>query len=241
MNSLLRLSRYFITKNIRLLSHLVYPEYCLNCERETLENPSGLCVFCEQNLPSAYIQWNNPENILQQLFWGRVKLTHAYAHLSYEKGNPTQALLNRMKYHDQDQLALAMGKAIGFKLTDISKQDLPDVLLPIPLHPKKKFIRGYNQSERLAAGISETLQIPIDETILKKAKHTQSQTKKGRFGRWDNLQNSFAVNNSFNQYEHIALVDDVVTTGATLEKIGSLLQAKNPELRISIFTLAIAQ
>ncbi|CAN0308358.1 unnamed protein product, partial [Chrysoparadoxa australica] len=127
------------------------------------------------------------------------------------------------------------------KLAQRAWIDDVDVLGPIPIHPKKKFIRGYNQSELIARGLSEALNIPIQEDILQKHLHTISQTQKGRFARWDNLAGAFVARKEIKSVQHIALVDDVVTTGATLERIVQELKENNPDIRVSVITLALAQ
>jgi ComF family protein len=148
--------------------------------------------------------------------------------------------LNRMKYRDKPELAFAMGRFIGNKIQHLDWVHELDLLISIPVHPKKEFLRGYNQSERLAAGISEVVTVPVDNSFLLKTLHTVSQTKKGRFGRWDNLKDAFEVSDNRTENIHIALVDDVLTTGATLERIIGLIKEKYPDIRVSIITLAIA-
>jgi ComF family protein len=135
-----------------------------------------------------------------------------------------------------------MGRRIGVNLLKTSKFKEIDCLIPIPLHAKKAYQRGYNQSQLLAEGIMQTSNIPCNATLLKRIKHSDSQTKKGRFKRWENVQNTFTLDiNELNNYQHIALVDDVVTTGSTLEVCVREIQNHHPQLKISIITLAIAK
>ena len=115
-----------------------------------------------------------------------------------------------------------------------------DALVPVPIHPKKEFIRGYNQSEKLADGISEVLKVPVVVDFLERTKFSESQTKKNRFLRWDNVENNFKSKNR-SHYKHIAIVDDVITTGATLEVIIRTIQENNPEIRISVISLALTK
>jgi ComF family protein len=109
------------------------------------------------------------------------------------------------------------------------------------MHPKKKFLRGYNQAEMLARGISEVTSIPIQSTEVKKLKNTQSQTQKSLWERWTNSENTFSSSLNSNSLHHIALVDDVLTTGATMERLATTILDKNPTLKISLITLAITK
>jgi len=117
-----------------------------------------------------------------------------------------------------------------------------EALVPVPLHPKKLFTRGYNQSEKLADGISNELNIPVLKDFIVRNKNTETQTKKGRFLRWENVENKFSVGRKSNEnYKHVAIVDDVITTGATLEAIIQSIQKNNPEVCISVISLALAK
>ena len=133
-----------------------------------------------------------------------------------------------------------MGKLIGEQVKQLSSFQGIDALVPVPIHPKKEFTRGYNQSEKLADGIAEILNLPVLINYIERTKNSDSQTKKGRFKRWDNVENKFISKNTTN-FKHIAIVDDVITTGATLEVIVRILQENNPELRISIISLALTK
>jgi ComF family protein len=135
-----------------------------------------------------------------------------------------------------------MGSEIGRRIEQLTKfQDL-DALIPVPLHPKKEFIRGYNQAEKIAEGIAEILHIPVNTQLIKRAVFTESQTKKGRLSRWDNMQDRFeSYRNKGKALKHIALIDDVVTTGATIETCMQILRKQFPEIQISIISIAVAQ
>jgi len=114
------------------------------------------------------------------------------------------------------------------------------VLIPVPLHFKKEFIRGYNQSEVLAKGIAEVLAVPVDIKSIIRNKHTETQTKKSRFQRWENVDSIFEVKPGLNKYKHVVLVDDVITTGSTMEALIQAINKHHPQLEISVVTLAIA-
>lgn len=134
----------------------------------------------------------------------------------FESGSPVQDILHAVKYQNAQELALRLGQLLGAKLQEHAP-DLPDLLVPVPLHPKKKKARGYNQSELLARGISSATGIPVDAELLIRNRHTPSQTGMDRTERWQNTSGAFECNKRIKAGTHIALVDDMITTGATLE------------------------
>ena len=224
------------------LIHLIYPSSCLICEKELSEFNNHFCPFCTNELNFTYFERYEEPTILDQLFWGRVNVYSTYAHLFFEKEKSTQPILHALKYKDKPEIGIEMGKAIGENLKKMSSFSSVDVLIPVPIHSKKQFTRGYNQSEKIADGIAEVLNIPVVPDFMGHAKQTESQTKKGRFLRWDNVENKFkAKKTASTSFKHIAIVDDVITTGATLEAIIRMIRENNPEIRISIISLAITK
>jgi len=239
-----RLSR-ILTDNIKQskesLAHLLFPEICLICEGELSKSTKNICSFCLENLPITHFSENNDQSPVAQLFWGRVKIENVYAWLTYQSETAAQSLLHNIKYKDKPQLAVTLGEKLGEQLSKFNWAKDIDAFIPVPIHPKKRFIRGYNQSEELCKGISSILNIQTDNHFIQRSLHTESQTKKGRFGRWDNIEGAFRKTDVVREYIHIAIVDDVITTGATLEKIVLQIHKKNPDLRISLISLAFAQ
>lgn len=224
------------------LLHLIYPSACLICERETVQRESLICSFCQDDFQFTYFETFQEPSSLDKLFWGRVQLQATHALLSFKKESKTQTILHAIKYKSKTKLAVQLGNLQGEKLKlNSEKYGDIDALIPVPLHPKKQHLRGFNQSERIAVGISEATQIPVLENLLTRGKHTESQTKKNRFHRWDNVADIFLVDERAGQnLKHIALVDDVVTTGSTLESCIQKIQEKYPSIRISVLSLAIA-
>jgi ComF family protein len=235
----LNVSDLFLGKD-RLL-HLIFPEKCRVCASELAPSDLLLCPFCTLDLDYTHFEKYTEANAVDKLFWGRVPIKLAYAHLFYRKGGSTQHILHELKYAYNARIGREFGKQIGNTLRQQEKWRDVDFLVPVPIHPKKEFSRGYNQSTRIAEGISTSLGIPVHELGLKKVKHTASQTRMGRFLRWDNVTHNFSITaqNNF-QGKHIAFVDDVITTGATLESLIRTVLDKYPDIRISVISLAFA-
>ena len=222
-------------------SHLIFPNLCLSCSCELSRSEEHLCHFCFSQLSFTYFESGQEPSSLDKVFWGRVPIYRAYALLFFEQDKPSQKILHALKYQNKANLGIFMGHIIGKKLKENNLMCDIQALIPVPLHPKKEFLRGYNQSEKIAAGISKEMAIPIVQKSIQKIKHTESQTKKNRFQRWENVASIFSGTTSAIPFQHVAIVDDVVTTGATIEALSKELLANNPELKISIISLAIAK
>jgi ComF family protein len=175
-----------------------------------------------------------------KLFWGRVQLSHTFALFSFTKASVLQRLLFQFKYHHTQTIGTLFGNRIGNRISSVEKYQSIEVLLPVPLHPKKEFVRGYNQSLALAKGISETSNISVNVSLLKRKQNNTTQTKKDRFERWENVSSIFSVSSDIKKFNHLAIVDDVVTTGSTIEAIVHAIREEHPEVEISILTMAIA-
>jgi ComF family protein len=212
----------------------------LSCEKELSRFEKHLCSFCEHDLPLTNFHLFEEATPTDKLFWGRATITKTYSHLFFEKNKTSQTILFNLKYKNKSELGVYFGKKIGENLSLNNDFKMVDAFIPVPLHHKKEFIRGYNQSEVLAIGICEVLNKPMDKTTVQRTKHSVSQTKKSRFQRWDNVNEIFKISDKINDYKHIVLVDDVITTGSTLESIIQAIRKKNPNILISVVTLAVA-
>ena len=238
--------RSFGLKNLLNLKndilHLVYPSCCIVCNTELTTDSLSICLFCSNDLLFTYFEQYNEPTPLDQLFWGRVQVHATYSLLFFEKKKSTQSILHALKYKDNPNVGIEFGKMIGSRIKAMSIFEDLDALVFVPLHNKRQFLRGYNQSEQLAEGISQEITKPVLKNFLKRNKNSASQTKKGRFLRWDNVENKFQVytNQTF-KVKHIAIVDDVITTGSTLEVIIKAIKENNPEIRISVISLALAK
>jgi ComF family protein len=238
--------RYFALKKLADwgadLLHLVYPETCLICDRELVQQKS-ICSICQSNFNYTYFEKFDEPSALDKLTWGRMEIATTAALFYFEKGGSTQDILHAIKYKGKRQLAEQMGALFGEKLfTNKEKYGQIQALVPVPLHPKKLFIRGYNQSTLLAKGLSSSMNIPVLHDFLLRNTHTESQTKKGRFKRWDNVESVFELaTDKYKHLNHIALVDDVITTGSTLEACVKKIKEDLPHIQVSLLSLALAK
>jgi competence protein ComFC len=223
------------------ISHLLFPNICLSCSCELGISEESLCHFCFAKLSFTYFEGANEPTSLDKIFWGRVLIKDTYALFFFEQDKPSQKILHSLKYQNKGNLGVLFGRIIGERMKKNDLMGNLQALIPVPLHPKKEFARGYNQSEKIALGISKLLAIPILKKSIKKIKHTESQTKKDRFQRWENVNTIFGAKQAIIPFQHIAIVDDVVTTGATIEALALELLSNNPDLQISIISLAIAK
>lgn len=223
------------------LLHLIYPEICLVCDNELARSEKHICTSCYSNLHFTTFENYTEANATEQLFFGRVQLHAAYSLLYYEKTNSSKALLQALKYEHKPQVGQYFGEQIGLLLKDNSSYQTIDALIPVPLHPKKLRARGYNQSEQIAIGIEKHLKTPIATKVLVRAKNAKSQTRLGRFDRWDNVNDQFQITQEIGRYKHIAIVDDVITTGSTLESIIKDIQTQFPSIQVSVISLALAK
>lgn len=217
---------------------LIYPEVCITCGKHL---PSGfrfVCPRCQYDIPRTNFH-NERENAVEQIFWGRIPVRYAASMFYYTKGSRYQKLIHVMKYQGKKEIGYELGKIYGQDLMQSPFFDI-DLIVPVPLHPRKKRKRGYNQSEWIGMGLGEVLQKPLIANNLYRAVNTNTQTQKNRFERWKNVENVFRLKSVDSiRNRHILLVDDVITTGATLESCVHVL-SKCSNTSVSIVTLGYA-
>ena len=218
---------------------LFYPSLCVACENRLVTQEKFLCFECWHDLPVTNFHFD-VKNKVAQLFWGRVQIENATAFFAYNKGSRYQHLIHVIKYKGLKELGFETGRRFGIALSETPEYKTVDFVVPVPLHPKKQKLRGYNQSEWIAKGISESLKKPVSADNLQRNLHTATQTRKNRYERFENVENIFEVIRPEEfAGKHILLIDDVVTTGSTLESCAfQLLQIEN--VKVSIATLAFA-
>lgn len=226
---------------IRPISHLVFPEKCTVCGNELNDHQIDICAFCQVELPYTFFEKMTNPNPLHKIFWGRCNIIQAFSMLYFEKNNATSKLVHAIKYENKSELAKNLGRLMALRVQQLNETDKPEALIPIPLHPRRKFERGYNQSEQLCIGFKGINDLPILKNGLKRIKNVQTQTKLNRFERWKNVNAIFSVDEELGKYKHVALVDDVITTGSTLEAAYNEISKNYPEIRISIISLALAK
>jgi ComF family protein len=182
----------------------------------------------------------DPGNPLAEGFWGRVWLEQAVAWFYFRKGSIYQEVLHRMKYNYRPDIGIFLGKEFGYELNRSPMFIKPDLIIPVPLHKRKQRLRGYNQSELIAKGLSLAMKLPIETRALQKSQSTSTQTRKSRFDRWINVSGMFeVVMPELIAGRHVLLVDDVVTTGATLEACAEVL-LKVGGVKVSVAAIAWA-
>lgn len=238
-----RIEKYFekSTHYFDGITHLIFPHTCLQCQVELSRFEKYICVFCWEKLQRTYFESYAEPSSMDKLFWGRLPLNETFSLYYFEKEKPIQEMLHALKYDFKASLGKYCGEKMGKVMLQSEKYKDIQALIPVPIHPKKRFTRGYNQSELLAEGIAQILNVPILLSVVQKTSHNGSQTRRNRFLRWDNAMEQFSLMNELLSYTHIAIVDDVVTTGATLEAMAQLLLSRHPNLRISLLSFAIAK
>lgn len=218
---------------------LFFPQCCLICGRMLTEGEEHLCIQCLSKLPRTRLNLQK-DNDMEKNFWGKFPVVRAGAFLFYAKGGDVQKLLFALKYYGNSKLGHFMGRCIAREWQSSGFFEGVDAIVPVPLHRRKQRMRGYNQSRILAEGISSVTHIPLWDNLLVRSHFTETQTRKGRYERWINVADMFACTSpEALRGKHILLVDDVMTTGATLVACADAM-AQIPNLRISVLTLAMA-
>jgi len=219
---------------------LLFPQLCTACGQTLVANEHLICTECILTLPRTRFHLN-ADNIVAQQFWGKIDLQSAYALFYFAKGGKVQSLMHHLKYKGIKELGNLAGKMAGSELMKNHVFQTVDVIIPVPLHKKRLRERGYNQSAHFAYGIAPCLNAEVDENNLVRLAATETQTHKSRFERFNNMREVFKIKNPENlKGKHVLLVDDVITTGSTLEACGiQLLRIEG--LKLSIATIAYAE
>ncbi len=219
--------------------HLFFPHNCLGCGTDVLDNKHQLCARCFTALPeTGFIPAAG--NPVEKIFYGRIDVLLAGAAYYFTKQSALQNTIFSLKYKSNQEAGIYLGKLLGNKIKESKRFEDVDVLVPLPLNNKKQFKRGYNQAEVICKGIAEVWKKPINTDVVLRSINTKTQTHKNRVARWQSMQGVFDVNNVKElEGKHILLVDDVVTTGATLEACGDMLLSNIPGIKLSIATVAV--
>ena len=221
---------------------LLFPPICLACQQRLDDEEQHLCFTCLATLPSAELESTCRRTFLIEKLYGLLPLTHAFSLYHFSKRGRVQHLLHHLKYHRAIEALLFLGHHLGGKIQRRGPQAHFDLIIPVPLHPDRLHKRGYNQSECFAQGLSQALKVPMDKEILQRKIHTSTQTTKSRKARWKNLAEAFFVPPDLHERLHnqsVLLVDDVITTGATMAASAQALLPATPQA-LSLATVALA-
>ncbi len=220
-------------------SHLLFPHCCEGCGTDVLSTDAYLCARCLFELPkSGMIAW--PSNLLERRLRGRFPFQAAAAGYYYRKEGLIQHLIYQLKYGGKREIGVFLGQLLGHELLKSHRFATVDALIPIPLNEKKLRKRGYNQAEAICEGIAQVWKKPIVTNLVGRTLNTTTQTKQTQMGRWTNVQKAFSLSDKIGaEYAHLLLVDDVITTGATIESCANEL-LKIPNVTISIMGVAFS-
>ena len=218
---------------------LLFPRLCYACGNHLLRNEKLICTECYIQIPRTnyHLEDDNP---VAQLFWGRCRIEKAAAFSYYNRGSRIRNLIHCLKYKGIKEIGNELGRIYGLILKDSGFTEGIDLIIPVPLHPSKKRIRGFNQSDLISEGISVVTGLPVDSRSIARISVSGTQTKRSRYDRWTNVDGIFNTNDAETiKGKHILLVDDVITTGSTLESCASEL-LKTEGVRVSVAALAYA-
>jgi ComF family protein len=218
---------------------LLFPRLCYGCGTHLMRNENLICTGCYVVIPRTGYH-TVADNPVAQLFWGRCLLEKAAAFSFYNKGSRIRNLIHNLKYKGIREIGYELGKIYGLSLKSSGFTDDIDLIVPVPLHPEKFHARGFNQSEIISSGISDVTGVPLNTGVLARVNVSATQTRRSRYERWINVEGIFSVVNKEQVREkHVLLVDDVITTGSTIESCANEL-IKIEGVRVSAVALAFA-
>lgn len=225
-------------ESIRDFLSLIYPKTCPGCSQSMVRGENGLCTICKHELSVTNYHLDQT-NALSSKFYGRLPLENAFAYIFFHKGGVAQSILHELKYNGNVEIGKLMGQWYGHELSKLHLSI--DLIVPVPLHKIKLKKRGYNQSDYFAWGLSDALEVPWNKDILIRHIQSETQTNKTKEERWKNVKDNFVVKNDANIVDkHLLLVDDVITTGATIEACGNALLNSGIS-KLSVGSLAMAK
>lgn len=220
--------------------NILFPNLCCTCNKALTRNEELICFHCRSELPKTLFD-DFIQNDLTDRFYGKFEISFGVSLLYFYKTGITQNLLHQFKYNNYPEIGEMIGGWLAHQY--LKRQDAKqiDVIIPVPLHPRKERIRGYNQSQYFARGISEVIDIPTDFTSLVRTQYQKSQTHKTKEQRWKSVENAFKIIDPQKiENKKVLIVDDVITTGATLEACGHQL-VNSGASEIGIATMALAK
>ncbi|MFB2119031.1 ComF family protein [Parapedobacter sp. 2B3] len=221
------------------LTSLFFAQTCAGCDAPLVSGEKLICTTCWYHLPRTHSHQDRQNSSARQL-WGRVRIEAVASYWYFREDSRVKRIIHQLKYRNCPEIGTVIGARYGAALTDTAPFNQADIIVPVPLHPKKLRKRGYNQSAFFANGIARSMQLPMAENGLVRKRPTKSQTHKNRYERYENMLQTFEANDiDAIADRHVLLVDDVLTTGATLEACASTL-LENGAARVSAVTIAKA-
>ncbi|MFT5753913.1 MAG: ComF family protein [Flavobacterium sp.] len=225
---------------VKALVNLFFPKLCNGCNSLLLNNESVICVKCRHGLPYTYHHLINNNEIMSK-FYGILPIEQATAMLYFHSKGMAQELIHNLKYRKQEEIGTILGNIYAYELIDSDKIPKVDYIIPTPIHKKRLHERGYNQVTAFCEAMSKELQIPIENEVLFRIKHTKTQTKKSKVKRAEMLSNNFEVKAKEHHVgKHYLLIDDVITSGATIEACAKVL-LEIPGSKVSLLAIAYTQ
>ncbi|MEQ9187009.1 MAG: phosphoribosyltransferase family protein [Cryomorphaceae bacterium] len=225
-----------IDRCIQDLGNLFFPFQCMGCKGSLDFDEKYICQFCLEHLPTTQY-WAQKENPIDRIFWGKLRIAGATSYLYFSKGGVVQEMLHSLKYKHQLGVGRYLGEQFGSQLSESRFADV-DLVVPVPLHADKRKKRGYNQCDPIVVGLASSMRTQYCLTAVERIASNESQTRKGRYDRWLNVKSLFrAVKPEVLEGKHVLLVDDVVTTGATLEACAAAI-LEVPNVHLSLATIA---
>jgi ComF family protein len=218
---------------------ILFPRICYGCGNHLLRNENLICTDCFFSIPRTDYH-HVPDNPVAQLFWGRTNITKAAAFSYYTRGSRIRKIIHSLKYKGIKEIGFEMGRIYAISLKASGFFEDIDVIVPVPLHPSKQRKRGFNQSETITSGISEVSGLQVDSKTLRRVSFSDTQTRRSRYERWLNVEGIFNIADpEIFRGKHVLLVDDVITTGSTIESCAAEL-LKIEDVKVSVIALAVA-
>jgi ComF family protein len=218
---------------------LLFPRICYGCGNHLMRNEKIICTVCHVQIPRTgyHTEHGNP---VEQLFWGRCLIMKAAAFSYYNRGSRIRTLIHSLKYKGLKEIGVELGRIYGYSLKESGFTRDIDLVVPVPLHPARERERGFNQSTIIAEGISDATGLAVDTSALSRSEKSGTQTRRSRFERWTNVEGIFIVAEQEKvRGKHILLVDDVISTGSTIESCANEL-LKVEGVKVSVVALACA-
>ena len=219
--------------------NLIFPNQCRACGNNLMRGEDIICTFCNYHLPKTNFHFVD-ENPVIKHFWGKVHVSHATAYYYFHKGEKVQSLIHALKYRGEKEIGVKIGQWCGHDLKAVPEYGCCDFIVPVPLHKRRLRSRGYNQAEMFGEGLSSALGIKLLTQTLMRKVATETQTKKHRYNRFENMKDVFEIVNASDFINKtFLLVDDVITTGSTLASCAEEL-LKIPGVKVNIAAMAYA-